>query len=63
MSINNISILIVDDEPEARDLLNILLDRIGGVEVVGTAEGVDEDSQKTTKPGPSGHTDATKKWI
>jgi len=42
MSINNISILIVDDEPEARDLLNILLDRITGVAVIGTAEGVDK---------------------
>ena len=42
MSINNISILIVDDEPEVRNLLNILLDRIGGVDVVGAAEGVDK---------------------
>lgn len=42
MSRQNISILIVDDEPEARDLLTMLLERIDGVEVLGTAEGVDE---------------------
>lgn len=53
MSINNISILIVDDEPEARDLLNILLDRIGGVEVVGTAEGVDEAFIQILKKQPN----------
>ncbi len=41
MSRQNISILIVDDEPEARDLLSMLLDRIEGVELAGTADGVD----------------------
>ena len=41
MSRQNISILIVDDEPEARDLLSMLLDRIGGIELAGTADGVD----------------------
>lgn len=41
MSRQNISILIVDDEPEARDLLSMLLDRVGGVELAGTADGVD----------------------
>jgi len=42
MSRQNISILIVDDEPEARDLLSFLLDRIGGNELTGTADCVDE---------------------
>lgn len=41
MSRKNISILIVDDEPEARDLLSLLLDRIDGVVLAGTADGVD----------------------
>ena len=38
MSRQNISILIVDDEPEARDLLSMLLERIGSVELTGTAD-------------------------
>lgn len=42
MSKDHISILIVDDEPEARDLLSMLLARLAGVEVVATADGVDE---------------------
>jgi DNA-binding LytR/AlgR family response regulator len=42
MSGKNISILIVDDEPEARELLILLLERIVGVELAGTAEGVDD---------------------
>jgi two-component system LytT family response regulator len=48
-----ISILIVDDEPEARDLLTMILDRIEGVLVIGTAESVNEAYQKTLslKPG------------
>jgi len=36
-----ISILIVDDEPEARDLLGMLLSGISGVKVLGMADGVD----------------------
>lgn len=42
MSRDKISILIVDDEPEARDLLSMLLARIAGVEVTGTADRVDQ---------------------
>ncbi len=42
MSRQNISILIVDDEPEARDLLSMLLERIGGIELTGMADCVDE---------------------
>lgn len=37
-----ISILIVDDEPEARDLLTILLNGIEGVQISGMAENVDD---------------------
>jgi DNA-binding LytR/AlgR family response regulator len=37
-----LTILIVDDEPEARDLLNMLLARIDGVEVLGEAESADQ---------------------
>ncbi|MGW8314358.1 MAG: LytR/AlgR family response regulator transcription factor [Bacteroidales bacterium] len=37
-----LSILIVDDEPEARDLLTMLLERIDGVELTGEAESVDQ---------------------
>lgn len=36
------SILIVDDEPEARDLLTMLLERIDGVELKGEADSVDQ---------------------
>ncbi|MCK4746448.1 MAG: response regulator transcription factor [Bacteroidales bacterium] len=36
-----ISILIVDDEPEARDLLSILLNNIDGVKIAGMAENAD----------------------
>ena len=42
MNRENVTVLIVDDEPEARDLLSMLLRRIDGVEIAGTAEGVDE---------------------
>lgn len=37
-----LSILIVDDEPEARDLLTLLLARIDGAELAGTAENADQ---------------------
>lgn len=40
--IRPLSVLIVDDEPEARDLLTMLLARIDGVEIAGTAEDVDQ---------------------
>jgi DNA-binding LytR/AlgR family response regulator len=42
MMIRPLSVLIVDDEPEARDLLTMLLARIDGVEIAGTAEDVDQ---------------------
>ena len=38
----HVSVLIVDDEPEARDLLGILLERIEDVVVVGMADRVDD---------------------
>ncbi len=37
-----VRILIVDDEPEARDLLTMLLEPVKGVKIVGYAENVDE---------------------
>jgi two-component system LytT family response regulator len=37
-----VSVLIVDDEPEARDLLNMLLEQVKGVKIAGYAENVDE---------------------
>jgi len=49
---DTISILIVDDEPEAKDLLTILLDRIGGVKIVGTAESVDHALLQVVKKDP-----------
>ena len=39
---DNVRILIVDDEPEARDLLTILLEPVKGVKIAGYAENVDE---------------------
>jgi DNA-binding LytR/AlgR family response regulator len=39
---DKISVLIVDDEPEARDLLAMLLERFDGVELSGKAENVDQ---------------------
>jgi two-component system LytT family response regulator len=47
-----ISILIVDDEPEAMDLLIMILDRIDGIQVIGTAESVNEAYQKTLGLNP-----------
>jgi len=41
MNKESIAILIVDDEPEARDLLVILLRQIEGIRIVGMAENVD----------------------
>lgn len=45
MKTQPLSILIVDDEPEARDLLTMLLERLEGVQIMGTAEGVDQAFQ------------------
>ena len=36
-----VTILIVDDEPEARDLLILLMQKIGNIALAGTAENVD----------------------
>lgn len=52
MSINNISILIVDDEPEARDLLSMMLERLGEVELAGTADCVDDAYLQIIKSQP-----------
>jgi two-component system LytT family response regulator len=52
MSGKNISILVVDDEPEARDLLLTLLEHAGGVELAGTAEGVDEAFEQIVSKNP-----------
>ncbi len=52
MSRQHISILIVDDEPEARDLLAMLLERIGGLEVAGTADGVDDAFEQILSKQP-----------
>lgn len=47
-----ISILIVDDEPEARDLLTMLLEPVKGVKIAGYAENVDQalDRVEETEP-------------
>lgn len=42
MNSDEISVLIVDDEPEARDLLNMLLANVAHVKVAGEAENADE---------------------
>lgn len=42
MTDTRITILIVDDEPEALDLLTILLERIEGISLVGRAENSDD---------------------
>lgn len=39
---NEICAIIVDDEEEARDVLERLLQRIGGIEIIGKAENADE---------------------
>lgn len=39
---DNVRVLIVDDEPEARDLLTMLLEPVKGVKIAGYAENVDE---------------------
>ena len=47
-----LKILVVDDEPEARELLKYMLQESDGVSVVGTAGDVDEalELQKKEKP-------------
>jgi two-component system LytT family response regulator len=47
-----ISVLIVDDEPEARDLLAMLAARLEGVKVKGKAEHVDEAFQMVQERDP-----------
>ncbi len=47
-----ISILIVDDEPEARELLEMLLARVGNTRVVGRAENVDDAIQQVMEKDP-----------
>jgi two-component system LytT family response regulator len=47
-----LSVLIVDDEPEARDLLTIILDRMEGIEITAAAEGVDDAYSKILKKKP-----------
>ena len=52
MSRDYISILIVDDEPEARDLLSMLLSMLAGVKVIAEAEGVDESYELIVSQRP-----------
>lgn len=47
-----ISILIVDDEPEARDLLAMLLEQIKGVKIAGYAENVDQALARIAENDP-----------
>jgi len=47
-----LKILLVDDEPEARELLNYMLAGYKGVEVVGTAGNVDEALELVQKEQP-----------
>ena len=62
-----LKILIVDDEPEARELLKYMLQEKEGLKVVGLAGHVDEALQiikKGASPsGIPGHPDAGKRWI
>jgi len=47
-----ISILIVDDEPEARDLLAMLLEQVKGVKIAGYAENVDQALARIAETDP-----------
>ncbi len=47
-----ISIMIVDDEPEARDLLSLLLERVEGVTLAGVAENVDQALDQVVEKQP-----------
>lgn len=42
MNDTTITVLLVDDEPEALDLLTMLLDRIGNTQIIGRAESADD---------------------
>ena len=52
MKTKPLTVLIVDDEPEARDLLCMLLERLEGIEIAGTAEGVDQAVKMTMDKRP-----------
>ncbi len=49
---DHIRVLIVDDEPEARDLLTMLLEPVKGVKIVGYAENVDEALVQVAQNAP-----------
>lgn len=49
---DHISVLIVDDEPEARDLLSMLIDQIEDVEAAGTADNVDRATEMVLERNP-----------
>jgi len=52
MKNENINILIVDDEPEARDLLTMLLEPVKGVRIAGYAENVDQAMVRVAELNP-----------
>ena len=52
MKHDTLSVLVVDDEPEARDLLTILLGRIEGVTVAGYADNVDHALLQVARKSP-----------
>jgi DNA-binding LytR/AlgR family response regulator len=52
MNTEEISVLIVDDEPEARDLLRLLLSQVARVKVAGEAENADEAFKQVLKLKP-----------
>jgi two-component system LytT family response regulator len=45
-------ILIVDDEPEARDLLTMLLEPMKGIQIAGYAENVDQAKERVEETDP-----------
>ena len=47
-----ITVLIVDDEPEARDLMSMILNRMEGIKITGTAEGVDDAFRQIVRQKP-----------
>ena len=49
---DNVRVLIVDDEPEARDLLTMLLEPVKGVRIVAYAENVDEALTQVEESDP-----------
>ncbi|MEN8202734.1 MAG: LytTR family DNA-binding domain-containing protein [Bacteroidota bacterium] len=52
MNEDTIKILIVDDEPEARDLLSMLLEPVKGVKIAGYAENVDQALARVEETDP-----------